>query len=185
MTQALTDAFDAVQTKFERDGRIADMFFGWREKEKHNLHRPRIVWQPGDDGASVGESGPNITSQGWPLTFGVLWQRCSIYVSAPADPRDPENERKQWTNSMQLRNALIIALTQTLGEAQYRVESERYVTDIGRRAQVVILTVISFRDDIQDEPDTSGLQQVDAVAHVTEHELDAIQEFDVPTPTTP
>jgi hypothetical protein len=185
MTQALTDAFDMVSTKFEEDGRIADMFFGWREKERHNLEKPRLVWQPGDYGANIGDAGPNISTQGWPLTFGVLWQRCSIYVSAPADPADPDNERKQWTNSMELRNALIIALTQKLGEAQFRIENERYEVTVGRRAQVVIVTVISFRDDIQDDQ-AVGLQQADpAVFHVTEHLLDATQEFDVPTPTTP
>lgn len=188
MSLALTDAFDLVQAQFNERGRQVCMHFGWREKERHNLHEPRIVWVPGDDGTNIGDAGSNLTIQTWPLTYGVLWQRCSLYISAPADPLDPENERKQWTNTMTLRNALHVALMLKVKQPNFRLESERYETQIGRRAQVVVVTVISVRDDIQDDLDVGiGLIQVPETpdgehvhGHVEIHELDTVEEFQVP-----
>lgn len=182
MTQALTDAFDLVEARFAADGRDVLMELGWRAKEKHNLSRPRIVWQPGDAGASLGVAGSNISAgQSFPLTYGTLWQTVTLYISAPSDPASPDDERKQWTNTMELRNALIIAFTKSLGTPQYRIESERYETQVGRRAQVTIVSVVSFRDDIQDDQSV-GLEQVDATADVTLEELDVTEEFSVPSP---
>lgn len=182
MTLALETVYVSVIAQFDHDGTAADHVFGWRKKEEH-VTRPRVVWEPGDLGSAVGLSGlPLSTGNASSPVLGTLRQACKLYITAPADNQDPNNELSQWRNTMTLRNLVFRALVLNVPRGSWRVETEQYVTDIiARRANVTIAMVISVSDDILD--DSSGLEELHPwSAAVDLHELDDTEEFPVPSP---
>jgi len=185
-TFAITEAYDAVQTWLSAKGVVASQYFGWREVARHNVTGNRVVWVPGDATLQVGDTrlpeatGTGISSGG---NIAVQWQLVSIYITAPYDPADPENERDQWTRTMTLRNAIYTALATEIGQGVFRVASERYVRrETGpdaRLANVTVLLVVALRDQIS-ASDYADLTALHVTGQVELNELDATVSFPVP-----
>ncbi len=92
---ALLKLYDDVQARFDTEGTVCAMAFGWRPPAQQQLTAARITWTPGDVNGKIGEVGAPRRPGRDPRPLGTLHELFTVEFFA-FDPAEPENERLQY-----------------------------------------------------------------------------------------
>lgn len=179
---ALEELFEGVEAYLTERGAAVSMAFGWLCRDEHGGIDSRITWTPGDGGDNVGTLAPDaITARiGGERVLGRQQQLCRIAITVPGDPTDPDNERKQWVNTLTLFSAVYAAL-RAVGAGQVEVVSTRYARLQARMSSVTVELTIGVWDQITVPADLSELIPTQAQSAVELAELSVTEQFLAPS----
>lgn len=175
---ALTKLFDDVSARFESDGTLAVMAFGWRvsaqkvSTDGRSLVGPRVLWIPGDESGDMGEhTGAKYPGRN-PRSLDTLAELVTVEVTG-FDLSCPEDERAQYEATRELYDAWYRAVY-LAAFGTYQIVSTGWVVDKReRRAGATIRTVLAIQAMIPDAPMKSA--PVDTAARVATSNLDVTE----------
>ena len=159
---ALEQLFDDVVARFAAESIATPNHFGFRAWSQHKVTTGRIVWVPGDRGASFGEVGGAKYPGGNPRRLMTIGELFTVSISG-LDTTAPEDERLQYR------------ATRTLVDAWFRAV---YLTSSGR------FSIVSNEWDTTKKERQYGMA-VHIVGTIDAHVYDIADAQVGPPPLTP
>jgi hypothetical protein len=170
---AWVNLFELVSARFVAEHVPATNLFGWRVPAQH-VKGNRIAWVPGDPNGMVGTLLPPRNPGGNPRSLGTLGEVFTIVINGQ-DPREPENELRQYEIVRYLRDAWFRAVYHAAYGA-FTIRGETWITTrLERRHGAALRIACELQAAIPDEvwPDDGIPSEVPIEAAVIDvHELD-------------
>jgi len=175
ITFAVEHLYDTVAARFEAEGTVVAMTFGWREPPRQQTTPRRIVWTPGDEKGAIGDIAPARKTEEWtnPRPLLNLKELFTVTISAN-DSSKPENERAQYAATRALYDAWVRAVALAVGGA-YTLKSQTWIVDRAneRRLGAAIRVVGVLEAVIPDAAYATA--PVDTKAEIDVEELDVTE----------
>ena len=178
---ALPLLFDKVVARFDLECTEAEQSFGWRTPTKLKTTRARIAWVPGSPSGQVGDIGaPKKTGDTTTYrSLATLGELFTVYIEV-SDPKYPENEREQYTQTRLMFDAWLRAVY-LAAYGTFEIQSLDWNTEKNeRRNGAELICVCTVEAVIPDAP--HELIPTDATADISTSLEDVTEQTVTPTP---